>query len=161
MSKKEIILLCGKSGAGKDFLVSIFNMRQIITHTTRPRRDYEIDGVHKHFHDYVPGSVVSGYDKNVVAKTKRGQHWYWTIMTDLLRGDVYIIDVPGIKCMLDHYKVRKNFDLKVVYIDAPLFKRILNMRKRGEKWIDILRRLWIDHHDFKPLKNIDHVTVLV
>ena len=52
-NKYKVLALFGKSGAGKDtiqkWLTTNYNMNGIISCTTRPKRDYEKDGVDYHF----------------------------------------------------------------------------------------------------------------
>ena len=155
--KKEIILLLGKSGAGKDYFVSTFNLKQIITNTTRPKRPYEIHGVHKYFHN----EVIDLKSKNVVASTKRGDYYYWATVLDLYGGDVYIIDFPGVKTLLKNKTANTHFTFKIVYIDCPLWKRIRNMLKRKEPLKSICNRLLIDHKDFKGIEKYNPVVVKV
>lgn len=51
----KIIAIIGEAGSGKDYLVKklIFNypdlFHEIVSCTTRPRRENEIDGIHYHF----------------------------------------------------------------------------------------------------------------
>ena len=154
---KNITLLCGKSGSGKDYISQALDLKLICTHTTRPKRSYEINGFHKWFHmiDEIPHFTAW----NIVAHTKRGKYYYWTWLEDLKSGDVYIIDIPGIKAILNHEYASYHFKFKVVYLDCPLHKRIINMLKRGEKVIDIINRLYIEYKDFKPIKNIKHTRI--
>ena len=54
MEKIKIIALFGKSGAGKDTIQrwitkNFINTYNIVSHTTRQPRDYEIDGKDYHF----------------------------------------------------------------------------------------------------------------
>lgn len=54
MKRIKVIALFGKSGVGKDtiqkeLLKYIDNSQGIVSNTTRPKRDYEKDGVDYHF----------------------------------------------------------------------------------------------------------------
>ncbi len=55
MEKIKIVALVGKSGAGKDYYAkklikeNLNTMHFIVSSTTRPKRDYEIEGVDYHF----------------------------------------------------------------------------------------------------------------
>jgi len=54
MKKIKILTLFGESGSGKDTLAKILvnssnDINEIISCTTRPKRDYEIDGKDYHF----------------------------------------------------------------------------------------------------------------
>jgi len=152
------IILCGKSGSGKDFLLETFNLKQVCTHTTRPKRDYEINGVHKWFSPFLTLSDIKRIKSlsTTVATTQRGNYFYWTDIDDFKNpADIWIIDVPGILSIAEEHKRR----FKVVYLDAPLWRRVINMRLRKEPWLSILKRVWIDHKDFKALKKIPHIRI--
>lgn len=157
MKKKEIILLVGKSGSGKDYFVNTFNMKQIVTHTTRPKRVAETNGVDKWFHKTVSTQDASTF----VAYTTRGKYHYWCSIDDLDLGDIFIIDVPGVKTLLNNKISKKFFTFKVVYIECSLFKRIKNMLKRKESIKSIISRLIIDHRDFKPIYDYNPIIVRV
>ena len=54
MKKYKIVAICGKAGAGKDALLQALlraypEAHEIISYTTRPPRDYEVDGKNYHF----------------------------------------------------------------------------------------------------------------
>lgn len=51
-----LFILSAPSGAGKDTVLEAlrpeqFGIERVVSYTTRPRRDYEVDGVHYHFVD--------------------------------------------------------------------------------------------------------------
>jgi guanylate kinase len=153
------IILCGKSGSGKDYLLKTLNLKQVITHTTRPKRDYEIDGVHKWFHTNLKENDIFSIvnDTNTIAVTMRGgKYFYWTDEIDFTNeNDIWIIDINGILSIKKRHKDK----FKVIYLDCPLWKRIRNMRKRNESWKSIWQRIRIDYKEFKPIKNIEHTTI--
>ena len=55
MSKIKVVALFGKSGAGKDTILQHIleryksQVKGIVSCTTRPKRDYEVDGVDYHY----------------------------------------------------------------------------------------------------------------
>jgi len=49
--KTPLICLCGKSGTGKDTLARLTGLTTVVSHTTRPMREGETDGVDYHFHE--------------------------------------------------------------------------------------------------------------
>jgi guanylate kinase len=55
MNKYKIIAICGKSAVGKDTMLQGMleakgdNVHEVISHTTRPPREGEVDGKHYHF----------------------------------------------------------------------------------------------------------------
>lgn len=155
--KKNLTLICGKSGSGKDYLTKMFGCKMVVSHTTRPKRPCEINGVHKHFHK----TVHEADRKYFVAYTKRGEYEYWVSPNDLFDADFYIIDPAGIVFLLQNDMIQKRFNIKIIYIDCPWCKRIANMRKRGEDWQIIAERLLIDHKAFEILESIPHETINV
>lgn len=154
MNKKRITLLCGKSGSGKDYLVDALGLDVIVTHTTRPKRDYEINGVHKHFHTEKIDYDLIKNDPHTVAHTKRGNYIYWATTEDLLSGDCYVIDFPGIKAIAKNKTAMENFDFVVTYVDCCEQKRVYNMKQRGESIDNIQDRLEIDDRDFEGIEKV-------
>lgn len=168
MRSKEIILLCGKSGGGKNYLVDTLNLKEVVSHTERPKRSQEVDGIHKHFHK--PGVFTSLMEYtefvDIVASTKRGEYYYWCTAEDLMKGQVYVIDFPGILSLLDWKSccsvgsrladVKRDINFKIVYVKTGLFKRIRNMRRRGEPWKSIISRVRIDRRDFRGIEKYAH-----
>ena len=53
MASKQVYVICGAAGSGKttvaQYLRERFNMHRVVTHTTRPPRPGERDGVDYHF----------------------------------------------------------------------------------------------------------------
>lgn len=133
MNKKEhtLLLIMGRTASGKDTLVDklceCMNLKQVISFTTRPRRDNEGDT-----HIFVGEEDFEQMQNNgvIAAFTQIGQYKYWTITDQLEDADVYIIDYLGLKAL------RKlnlpNIRLVSVFINASddiRKKRALNQRK--------------------------------
>lgn len=150
---KEIILLCAKSASGKDYIAQAFNLNLVISHTTRAPRKGELQHIHKHFHNRYEDLG------DTIAYTKRGVHEYWVREKDLDQGNVYIIDLPGIKYLLKWKQNRYIF--KVVYLKCNIFKRIWRLIKREKSIFEIINRLWIDYKDFKDIKNYVDIIINV
>ena len=103
------------------------NLKQVISFTTRPRRDNEGDT-----HIFVGEEDFEQMQNNgvIAAFTQIGQYKYWTTTNQLEDADVYIIDYLGLKTL------RKlnlpNIRLVSVFINVPddiREKRALNQRK--------------------------------
>ena len=133
MNNKEHTLLCvlGKTASGKDSLVNKLcertGLRQVISYTTRPRRDNE-----GKTHIFVDESDYEQmYQDGVIAAfTQIGQYKYWTTIDQLENTDVYIIDYTGVQTLRELNL--PNIRLVSVYINVPddiRADRALNKRK--------------------------------
>ena len=147
---KELILLCGKSGSGKDYLIKALGLSQVISHTERPMRKNEVNGVDKWFHEEGTYDSIKSMFK-IIAHTKRGYCNYWTTKEDLKDKDVYIIDPPGIKYLKENVK---DINFRVVYLDCPEPQRIINMKERGDSLEEIEERIEIENEDFKDIESM-------
>ena len=91
MSKHTVFLIVGESGSGKDSLVNQLCInkcrKQVISYTTRPRRENEGDT-----HIFISPSDVSKYKNEMIAYTRIGNFEYFATLSQLYNSDVYVID---------------------------------------------------------------------
>lgn len=142
---RPIYLLVAKSGAGKDYVAEKickdFGIQQVVSRTTRARRN-DTDN-----HIFVSEAQADLEFDRAVAKTVFHGHRYYVLEEDLKDKDIYIIDPQGVLSLKE-----KNIDYITIYIDCPWYIRLIHMKKRGDKWINILGRLWHDRKAFKGFK---------
>ena len=132
MNKKEhtLLLIMGRTGAGKDKLVNHLcdtgNLKQLISYSTRPRRQDEGDT-----HIFVDESDYFKMleSREVAVDTKISDNYYWSKIEQLYESDVYIVDYLGFK------KLKKlnlpNIRFVSVYINVPdeiREERAINLR---------------------------------
>lgn len=133
MQNNEHILLCvmGRTASGKDSLVNKLcertNFSQIISYTTRERRDGEGDT-----HIFVTTEDYEAMKANgeVAAYTEIAGNLYWTTVDQLYENDIYIIDPIGVE-VLKKLNL-PNLRLVTVYINTPdtiREKRAIHKRK--------------------------------
>jgi len=102
-----LVIVSGPSGVGKDTVIgalrkvpSAAHYHYVVTCTTRPRRPYEIDGIHYHFMEPEDFRRLRDAGGLLEANEVHG-HWYGTprddVRSTLQRGDNVIlkIDVQG------------------------------------------------------------------
>lgn len=143
----KLFLVVAPSGSGKDYLVSKmcskFGLRKVISRTTRkPRFSDEKSYKFK---------TVSEWNKEkteAIAPALYCGNYYWTMKEDLENANFYIVEPSGIDAVKE-----SGLDFKVIYINTSIVRRIKYMRKRGDKFISILKRIANDSIGFKGVKS--------
>lgn len=152
----KIIAIMGKAGSGKDSIMQGVlkqnpHLHEIISCTTRPPREGEIDGVNYHF---LTGEEFG--DKVLHQEMLEAtcfNDWFYGTSYDSLRSDCINIGVfnpTGIESLLSF----PDIDLKVYYILASDKQRLIRQlnREPNPDVQEIVRRFKADTIDFE---NID------
>lgn len=162
-----ILVLCGKSGCGKDTTASAIKglgFEYIISHTSRPMRENEKEGDPYYFvnNEEIQNLINSGdlfeYRDYKTAFNNEPQTWYYGTCKKSIKDDrnyVAVVDIDGLKSF------KKEFGDRVlgIYLDVSDEVRTDRARGRGSfcqtEWD---RRLKADAEDFSEdaLKIIDH-----
>lgn len=152
------VVLVGKSGCGKDSilrkLVNDYNFNRIISWTSRPKRENEVDGLDYHFCNKVEFLYLIDNNKlleyrayNTLYKGKE-DIWFYGLLKEKLKAknNVVVLDLVGAKSFIDYYGKE---NCKVFYIDVDEEERTKRAMKRGsfdiKEWC---RRLLTDEEDF-------------
>lgn len=159
--KNKILILCGKSGSGKDFiqrqLIKNENFKQIVSWTSRPKRENETEGVEYHFcskreFEYMikQNKLIEYRSYNTLLNGKEDTWYYGILKEDLdLENERYVVilDLNGAKSFYDYYGKE---NCHCVYIEAMNEVRTERAKKRGSfdetEWN---RRLKADEEDFE------------
>lgn len=140
--KTPINLIVGASGSGKDYIVdklcNRLEMTRVDSRTTRKSRG----AGDKHL--FVSEEQADAEFDLAIAKTIFDRHRYYVLKEDLAGKDLYIIDPRGVESMRD-----SGIPHITIYIKSPWYMRAYNMRKRGDKIKNIIRRLINDAREFK------------
>ena len=150
-----MLVLIGKSASGKTTiaqeLVKKHGFHSIVTYTTRPMRNDEIQDVTYHFisnEDFeqkIEDGLFAEWKKY---DTVHGTWYYGTAIEDIKNADkdsVIILTPQGIRDL-------KNLSIKnmtVLYIYSNNFTIEHRLEKRGDKGEEICRRMSTDAVDFK------------
>ena len=154
MNKYKIIAIMGKAGSGKDTLLNALMEEEIfkdackiISCTTRPIREYEIDGVDYHFitTKEFTNQILSG---EMIEATVFNTWCYGTSLKnlDLNKINIGVLNPEGIELL----KERNDVDLTVIYVQANDKDRLLRQLNREENpdCHEIVRRFSADEEDF-------------
>lgn len=151
----KIIALMGKAGSGKDTMMrkvleNTTDVNEIISCTTRPRREKEIEGVNYFF--LTPEQFGDKVLHDEMLEATCFNDWFYGTSYDSLRSDVINIGVfnpTGIESLLS----RPDVEVEVYYIAAAAKTRLLRQlnREADPDVNEIVRRYKTDETDFMDL----------
>ena len=144
MKDKYIVLIVGESGSGKsticDELTKRYDLKQVKSYTTRPRRSEDEDG-----HTFISDEEFNKLE-NICAYTYFDNHHYCATREQVDNADLYIIDPYGIGYFMSKYDGRKI--PMVVYIHTDKRIRRKRMEQRGDTTYKIRQRMANDESSF-------------
>lgn len=162
--KYQILAFMGKSGSGKDFTANYlwekapYKFHKVVSCTTRPPRDNEVDGKDYHFIDVgsFAGHVLDG---SMLEATCYNNDWYYGTCADYLNPNkinVAVLNPEGIIRLSEN----DNVELKVYLIDVPSDKeRLIQIltREANPDCYEVCRRYLADEEMFnQALDEIDY-----
>ncbi len=161
-SKKEKLLILGKSGSGKDYLMRKLvekGLKGCLKMTTRPQRKFEKQGVtynfvnDNQFTELIKENKFLAYQAfNVTPEDREPETWYYGVTLEEFNESQVFIMTPGEFSNIDSETRKKCF---VVYLDIERGVRESRLFKREDKNDSIVRRLDADEIDFKEFKDYD------
>lgn len=154
--KYKVLALFGKSGAGKDtilnWLVSNYptKLNKIVSYTTRPKRDYEVEGEAYHYinikeftdrllsFDFIEAAVFN--------------NWGYGTSIQSLKSDkinIGVFNPEGIRTLISDPRI----DILPIYINCKDKTRLLRILSREEEvdCNELCRRFFADEKDFSNL----------
>lgn len=140
---KPLYLFVGKSASGKtstaNFLEKKHGLKQVDSYTTRPPR---CDGETGHI--FVNNEQFDNLGE-LVAYTEYNGFRYGTTAEQLDKCDIYVVDVPGVKTLLERYKMDRK--IIILYFSTTICTRIIRMIDRGDSDAAIISRLLQDEKE--------------
>lgn len=132
-NKKTILCIVGRTSSGKNYiserLSTILNYPLVVSHTTRPKRDNETNGV-EHWFDSKEEFDDLMQNNTVIAYTKIGEYEYCALLEDIGDNAIYIIDPHGIEYLKQNFKNQIN--LKIIYIYCDEYIRRARASTRSD-----------------------------
>lgn len=151
----KIIAIMGKAGSGKDtilqqVLTKNYNLNEIISCTTRPKREGEKEGVNYYY--LTPEQFGDKVLHNEMLEATCFNDWFYGTSYEALRTDTINIGVfnpAGIEALMSHPDV----EVTVFYIYASDKIRLLRQlnRENDPNVNEIIRRFKADEKDFSDL----------
>lgn len=165
MDKYNVVALMGKAGSGKDRVLKeimarypyVFN--EIISCTTRPPRQGEVDGVNYHF--LLPSQFADKVLSGEMLESCQFNHWFYGTPESSLSNEkinIGVFNPNGIYCLQEDSRI----NLFVYCLRAPAKVRLLRQLQREENpdVKEIIRRYDADEDDFYDLSEIKDYTEL-
>ena len=150
-----VVLILAKSGAGKDYIADHFfgklGMQKLKSYTTRPKR-----GKYDDTHIFITKEEFLALQDDMVAMTVYNGELYGATNKQLDECGLYILDLPGLIYLKEHYS---NRPLVSLYFKVSPWTRYRRMRQRGDSVKSALKRLWFDRMAFKGVE--DHVDFVI
>lgn len=149
------MVIVGKSASGKDTLKNIIvdrpnSLEPIVTYTTRPMRDGEIDGYEYNFVSLNEFESLDLYEKRAYV-TAQGTWWYGSTIPNINDGDyVVVLDPSGTQALIDAIGRENCFIVSVFACQEIRTHRA--MKRGGFDMTEWKRRSLADDKDFM---NID------
>ena len=155
---KYIIALIGKAGAGKDTIATELikqnpDWNMIVSCTTRPRREGEIDGVNYYYltNEEFAQKILNG---DMLEATFFNNWHYGTMASSLREGvNVGVFNPEGYDCLTEICS--KNIRVIGFYVKADDKTRLLRQlnRETSPDVHEIIRRFTADEEDFADIDN--------
>jgi len=162
LNKSEKLIILGKSGSGKDYLMRKLieeGLKGCLKMTTRPMRVNEVQNITYNFVDFeifrekINNNDLICYQKfEVTPLDKSPEIWYYGITKEEFNSSQVFIMTPGDLSQVDPETRKKCF---VVYLDIDREIREKRITKRNDNNDSIMRRLDADDIDFRNFKDYD------
>ena len=155
MNKYKVIAICGKSAADKDTLLQTMldvlgdEVHEIISHTTRPPREGEVEG--KNYYFTTDDLFMRKIWHNEMLETAKYRNWWYGTAIEALNEDKINIGVFNHKGLDSLKNYKGDLDLFIVYVTASDKVRLLRSLHREENpdVAEIVRRYQADEEEWK------------
>lgn len=153
-----MIILVGASATGKSVvakqLYEKYNIKKVVTYTTRAMRDGEVNDVDYHF--ISKDDFINKMNNNYFIETAQyHDNYYGTAYEDISKDKVLIVEPNGANVYYDKLKDK----VVIFYLQASEDERKKRMESRGDTKESITKRLEsdIDYFDLSKFNHIDLV----
>lgn len=164
----KLILLIGCMASGKDtILKEMINegyAEPVISHTSRPMRKGEKDGIEYHFvsaEEMLKMKENNEFIEFKSYKAANNEEWYYGVNKNSLekglsKNYILIVDITGMRQIKEYFKDDKNMEITTIFLDVDKETRRKRAIRRDdmtlEKVKEIERRLKADDKEVYPFK---------
>lgn len=148
------LVLMGRAASGKDAILNIlvkdYGFKPIISYTTRPMRDGEIDGITYHYisNDEFKEKIEKGFFFEWKSYEVDGAMWYYgrskEDMNTVDDKNILILTPNGVRDM-----EKLGVDMTVIYLYSTQSTIIKRLKKRNDSNDNMEERIKRDYKDFK------------
>lgn len=159
---KKLVALVGSSAVGKStverILQDLFGYKRCISTTTRPKRDYEVDGVDyyfvsdEEFHEMI--------EEGLLAESTCFNSWnYGLSIAEIEDGDIVVVEPNGLQQIINNIGRENVF---VVYLTLSDKDRLIrSLVNRGDNDVDeVIRRYQADKRDMQGMVDNSDITIV-
>ena len=161
MTRKRIALV-GASATGKSTVEQIlcneYNMVRGISCTTRPKREYEVDGDHYYF--LTKQEITEMKEDGLLVEFTEFNNWFYCLtVAEFEDCDVIVIEPKGLKQIIDNVGRENVFVVYLTYPDELRLER--SLIARGDKDTEeVKRRFEADKLDMQGMYDICDVAIV-
>ena len=161
-----MILLVGKTCSGKSSVANVlrdtYNYKKVVTYTTRPPREGEVNGVEYNFISAEEFERLKGADfffETTSYNVASGQTWYYgTAKKSLVNNAVIVMNPEGMKKMKNLLNPDE-FKLDVIYLNVTEGTAWNRLRLRGDSSDEAQRRIKADKEDFSNIEEYYDISI--
>lgn len=153
---KEAPLVClvGESGVGKTSIATMleeqYGLKSVESYATRAPRYNGEKG-----HTFITEEEFKNL-KDVVSTTHFAGYNYCVTKDMLDNADVFVVDVPGVKCLREKYTDRPTL---VIHLNADEAYRYKRMTDRGDDLKHVMDRIYHDRIAFRDIEQYRNIIV--
>lgn len=162
MKENKFIALVGASATGKSTVEFIlrdgYGLKNCVSCTTRPKREYEVDG--KDYHFLTVDDIKQMEEEGLLAEHTCFNGWHYCLTTaEIEDGGVVVVEPNGLKQIIN--KVGRD-NVFVVYLTFPDKDRLIrSLVNRNDNDVDeVIRRFLADQQDMQGMEWIADVTIV-
>lgn len=151
ISEDRHIIIVGNSASGKDTLLQVlclnYKIKPLVSTTTRPMRDGEVEGVDYHFVDALTFNNSNMIDRRSYLTVGASERWHYGFdAKSALESRVSVLDLAGAMNLIQFYVLKGMPSPQIVYLDVPKEVCLQRYIDRGGDALEFERRFKADYN---------------